>query len=131
MEESDKQWVTVYPDYPRTFAWLRKPIAASHLDTGVGGDFGFSDLDDGSAELGDDVLPNELAARISRWMDDWGKIEDRLRDFDSEEDYEAALKDGKAVDAEGLEITKELKKLYGYKYRFRYSYAWNSTWVIV
>lgn len=42
-----------------------------------------------------------------------------------------ALRDGEAVDAEGVEITKELKRLYGYKYLFRYSYAWNSTWVIV
>ena len=36
-----------------------------------------------------------------------------------------------AVDAEGTEITKALKNVYGGKYRFRYSYAWSSKWVVV
>ncbi len=39
-----------------------------------------------------------------------------------------------AIDDEGVELTRELKRLFGDQYRFRYSYAWRydrNDWVVV
>ena len=50
-------------------------------------------------------------------------------------DFEDNITDEeRAIDDEGVELTRELKKRYGDKYRFRYSFAWRSgskDWIVV
>ena len=79
----------------------------------------------------DEELPMWLVERFCSWMDRWevfdmgGRMSDDESDITSEE---------RAIDDEGLELTRELKKLYGDKYRFRYSFVWGhepKDWVVV
>ena len=64
-------------------------------------------------------------------MDKWEEFDmsDRMSDYESN-----ATDEERAIDDEGVELTRELKKLYGDKYRFRYSFAWRheaNDWVVV
>jgi hypothetical protein len=64
-------------------------------------------------------------------MDKWEEFDWSERMSDDESDISD---EEQAIDNEGIELTRELKKLYGDKYRFRYSFAWRfgpKDWVIV
>lgn len=72
-----------------------------------------------------------LTMRFCAWMDKWDEFDrsDRLSD-DADNITDKEL----AIDEEGVELTLELKRLYGNKYRFRYSFAWRygpKDWVAV
>ena len=64
-------------------------------------------------------------------MDKWYEFDtsDRMSDYeDNPSDEELA------IDNEGMGLARELKNLYGDKYRFRYSYAWRhgkGDWIVV
>ena len=72
-----------------------------------------------------------LAMRFCAWMDKWEEFvwSDRMS-----EDESSISDEEQAIEDEGIELTRELKKLYGDKYRFRYSFAWRcgpKDWVVV
>ena len=126
-----RPWITIFPDYPRAFAWFRCPCNESSLDSHIG--FSCGDLDSRKCRgvIEDNELPIWLTMRFRSWMDKWEKYDqsdstNANEEIDSEEE--------RAIDDEGIELTHELKKLYGDKYRFRYSFAWRHgpmDWIIV
>lgn len=128
-------WITIFPDHPFEFAWFREPIDESKLNNYVGDDIGDCSVQDQTAKIGNDEVPRELAKRILNWLSAWLETDKRLEACPPGEacdhEYQTLLEEGNAVDAEGIEITKALKNVFGGKYRFRYSYAWSSKWVVV
>lgn len=132
-EKDSRPWITIFPDYPRAFAWHRKAVAEDSLDSFVGGICGEIDVD-GVVRFNGDVIQDGFAGRIKEWLGHWLGIEDRLNASSDEESYDETMKDGKAVDDEGLEIAREMKRRYGDRFRFRYSRAWehgDKDWVVV
>ena len=76
-------------------------------------------------------LPQPIVERLCSWMDKWEELDmsERRSDYESNPTDEEL-----AIDNEGVELTKELKKLYGDKYRFRYAFAWRyfeNCWIVV
>ena len=76
-------------------------------------------------------MPTWLIMRFCAWMDKWEEFDmsDRMSD-----DEDAITDEERAIDDEGIALTRELKKLYGDKYRFRYSFAWRygpKDWIVV
>ena len=64
-------------------------------------------------------------------MDKWDEFDrnDRMSDWE-----DSITDEERAIDDEGIDLTRELKELYGDKYRFRYSFAWRfdpKDWVVV
>lgn len=124
-------WITVFPDYPRAFAWRRPPCAESELTSSVGLCCGCIETVGHQAMLDNNKLPKWLAQRFSSWMDKWEELDMNGEISDLEE---CATKEERAIDDEGVELTKALKSLYGDKYRFRYSFAWrynDGDWIVV
>ena len=128
-----KDWITIFPDYPRAFAWHRKAVDEKSLDSSVGGLCGEISVD-GTVLFNGEVIEGNLAERIKGWMERWLAIEDRLIASTDEKSYEDAIKDGGTVDDDGIEIAKEMKSRYGDRFRFRYSRAWEHgdiDWTVV
>ena len=72
-----------------------------------------------------------LTMRFCSWMDKWVAFDMSDRKTDDEDDISD---EERAIDDEGVELTRELKKLYGNKYRFRYAFAWRhgpKSWIVV
>lgn len=131
--KDSRPWITVFPDYPRAFAWRRRAIDEDSLDSRVGGICGEIDVNE-IVQFNEDVIQDELAGRIKEWLGHWLGIEDRLIASTDEKSYDEAMEDGKVVDDEGLEIAREMKRRYGDRFRFRYSRAWehgDKDWVVV
>ncbi|MGN0852352.1 MAG: hypothetical protein ACI4Q3_03130 [Kiritimatiellia bacterium] len=132
-DKDSRPWITIFPDYPRAFAWHRKAVDEDCLDSYVGAICGEIGVDD-TVRFEDDVIQDGLAGRIKEWLGHWLGIEDRLIASPDEKSYDEIMKDGKAVDNEGLEIAREMKRRYGAKFRFRYSRAWehgDKDWVVI
>ena len=125
-EKDTRPWMTIFPDYPGAFAWILPPCDESELDSGVGGCCGDLYPLENQGDMNGERLPEWLARRFCSWIDRWYELDtsDRISDCEDNPSVEEL-----AIDNEGIELTKELKKLYGDKYRFRYSYAWrNDAW---
>ena len=126
-----RPWITIFPDYPRAFAWIRRPCDKVELDSYVGPCFGDIYPAEHRATMGEEELPMWLVERFSAWMDKWEDFDmgDRMSDYE-----DAPSEEELAIDNEGVELTKELANLYGGKYRFRYSFAWrhnDGDWIVV
>jgi hypothetical protein len=126
-----RPWITIFPDYPCAFAWYLPPCHESELTSYVGPCYGDVYPNEGRAEMGGEELPEWLMRRFSAWMEKWQDFDmsDKLSDFEENPSDEEL-----AIDNEGIELTRELKNLYGDKYRFRYSYAWryrDGDWIVV
>ena len=130
-ENDTRQWITIFPDFPRAFAWVLPPCNESELDPYVGLCCGDLFPKDSRGFLRDEELPTWLTMRFCAWMDKWEEYEwsGRMSDLENH-----ITDEEREIDDEGIELTRELKKLYGDKYRFRYSYAWRhgpKDWVVV
>ena len=130
-EKDTRQWITIFPDFPRAFAWVLQPCNESKLDSYVGQCCGDLFPEDSRGFLLDEELPMWLTMRFCAWMDKWEEHEwsGRMSDIENH-----ITDEERAIDDEGIELTRELKKLYGDKYRFRYSYVWrcgSKDWVVV
>ena len=130
-ETDTRPWITIFPDSPRAFAWFLPPCNESELDSHVGQCCGDLLPSDWPGEFADEELPMWLTMRFCAWMDKWEEFDmsDRMSD-----DEDAITDEERAIDDEGVELTRELKKLYGDKYRFRYSFAWRhgpKDWIVV
>ena len=131
-----RPWITIFPDYPRAFAWFLPPCNESKLNSYVGSCCGDLFSKDNQGFFRDEQLPTWLTMRFCAWMDKWEEYERRGRMSDLENSIlENSIKgEERAINDEGIELTRELKKLYGDKYRFRYSFAWRygpKDWVVV
>ena len=126
-----RPWITIFPDHPRAFAWLLPPCNETELTSYVGPCYGDLYPNESRAVIGSEELPEWLMRRFCAWMDRWDEFDtsDRMSNYeDNSSDEELA------IDNEGMELTRELKNLYGDKYRFRYSYAWRhgeGDWIVV
>ena len=130
-EDYTRPWITIFPDYPRAFAWFLPPCNESNLDSYVGPCCGALIPDANRGYFKDEELPMWLTMRFCAWMDKWEEFDlsGRMSDYESNISEEE-----RAIDAEGIELTRELKQLFGDKYRFRYSFAWRcgpKDWVVV
>ena len=126
MSKDTRPWITIYPDYPRAFAWFLRPCDESELESYLGPNCGDLYPLKGSGCFEDVELPTWLAQRFCVWMDKWEELEERNSGTSMYEDH--VTDEERAIDDEGIALTRELKKLYGDKYRFRYSYAWR--WIL-
>lgn len=130
-QRDSRPWITIFPDHPRAFAWIRRPCDESELDSYVGPCCGDLFLQESRGGFRDEELPMWLAERFCSWMNRWEDFDMGDRMSDDENDITG---EEQAIDDEGIELTRELKKLYGEKYRFRYSVAWRhgpKDWVVV
>ena len=130
-ETDTRPWITIFPDSPRAFAWFLPPCNESELDSYVGPCCGALFPNEKRGFCRDEELPTWLVMRFCAWMDKWAEFDmsDRMSD-----DEDAITDEERAIDDEGVALTRELKKLYGNKYRFRYSFAWRygpKDWVVV
>ena len=126
-----RPWITIFPDYPRAFAWIHHPCNESELDSYVGTCYGELYPGERRGVLGGEELPMWLTMRLCLWMDKWEEFDISDRKNDNEDDISD---EERAIDDEGVVLARELKKLYGGKYRFRYSFAWrhgSKDWVVV
>ena len=125
-----RPWITIFPDHPRAFAWIRRPCDEAELDSYVGQCCGDLFPSESRGSFSDEELPMWLVERLCSWMDRWEEFDMGERMSDDESDITG---EERAIDDEGVELTRELKKLYGDKYRFRYSFAWRheqEDWVV-
>ena len=130
-ETDTRPWITIFPDSPRAFAWFLPPCNESELHSYVGGCCGILWPKECQGKFQNEELPMWLTIRFCAWMDKWAEFDmsDRMSD-----DEDAITDEERAIDDEGIALTRELKKLYGDKYRFRYSFAWRygpKDWVVV
>ena len=130
-ENDTRPWITILPDYPRAFAWVLPPCNESELDSYVGPCCGDLFPKENRGFFQDEELPSWLTMRFCAWMDKWEEFDLSGRMSDDESNIS---QEERAIDTEGIELTQELKKLFGDKYRFRYSFAWRCSpndWVVV
>lgn len=130
-ETDTRPWITIFPDSPRAFAWFLPPCNESELDSFVGPCCGHLYPKECRGAFADEELPPWIVMRFCAWMDKWDEFDRNGRMSDDESNI---TDEEQAIDDEGVELTRELKKLYGDKYRFRYSYAWRygpKDWVVV
>ena len=130
-ENDTRPWITIFPEYPRAFAWVLPSCNESELDSYVGPCCGDLFPDESRGFFQDEELPPWLTMRFCAWMDKWEELDLSGR---MSEDESNISEEERAIDTEGIELTRELKKLFGDKYRFRYSFAWRcgpKDWVVV
>ena len=130
-EGDTRPWITIFPDFPRAFAWFLPPCDETELGSHLGPCCGDLFPEENRGFFQDEELPMCLAMRFCAWMDKWEEFvwSDRMS-----EDESSISDEEQAIEDEGIELTRELKKLYGDKYRFRYSFAWRcgpKDWVVV
>lgn len=140
MDDEGKPRITIFPEHADSFAWLMPPCEEDELDICLGADFGDACRGVLYTEEGEKDLPQWLKERLSIWMDKWIDLDIRIMGMENFQDVPS--EEVLAIDAEGVALTKELKKLFGDKYRFRYEYAWvwypwnrrlygNAGWIVV
>ena len=132
--QDNRKWLSIFPDYPYAFAWLRAACSEEELTSAVGGWYGDADPSENRADIGDFMVEPELAEKNCRWMEHWRLVEDKINGADEEEYENVLATDGRAVDLEGIEIARLIKARYSDTYRVRYSYAWEHggiDWVVV
>lgn len=137
MGKDTRPWITVCAEYEGAFAWFCEPCDESELDGYIGSNCGDLYTQKRRGIFEEEELPRWLAERFCKWIIKWQEIDKRNDATGNDFNRDYATEEEMAVDDEGVELTKELKKLYGDKYRFRYSYAWRwrfpseKGWVIV
>lgn len=114
MEEKDKDWITIFPDWPMAFAWHRKACNADELGSGVGDGCG-DVISETEAYVEDVDLPQGISKRLWDWIIRWQDFDDSVRNTETP-DWDAEY----AIDMEGIEIAKLIKAEIGERYRIRY-----------
>lgn len=131
-----KEWMTIFPDYPYAFAWIRSACDESTLDSYVGGCCGDAYPSECRADMDGIELSQKLAEKVCSWMAHWRIVSDRyIEQVSDGDDADIALEpERNAVDQEGLQVARMLKAEYGDRYRFRYSRAFHfyeKNWEVV